>query len=137
MDLSVGERLILLMLCDMQKVDPKRREIDPEFVQDSIVSGQLWGLGFKYDNLLPGERQLPPDVSEVFNILEMYSLLGDHYGYMSDADKKRIDSEAPLGAPNFPGFDSHDTGPHSGIACYIVEDLKHFTQFKNNITTQR
>jgi uncharacterized protein len=135
MVLSDGERLILLMLCDIQKGDPTRREIDPELVQESIVSNQLWGLSFKYDNLLPGgDRQNPPEVTEVFDILEMYRLLGDHYGYMSPEDKRRIDTEAPMGEPKFPGFDSHDTGPHSGIARYIVEVLKLFTEFKNNIT---
>ncbi len=135
MILSDGERLILLMLCDMQNGDPKRREIDPELVQQSIVSDQLWGLRFKYDNLLPGQYETPPEVSEVFDILEMYNLLGDHYGYMSDGDKKRIDAESPLGEPKFPGFDSHETGPHSGIARYIVEDLRIYKQFTNNITS--
>jgi len=133
MDLSDGERLILLMLCDMQKGDPVRREIDPDFVQDTIVNNQLWGLKFKYEGLLPGPSQMPPEASEVFEILEMYRLLSAHYNGMSDADKKRIDSEAPSDSLKFPGFDSHDAGDHSAIAQYVVEQLKLFSEFKNNI----
>jgi uncharacterized protein YfbU (UPF0304 family) len=133
MELSDGERLILLMLCDIQKGDPVKREIDPDFVQQSILSNQLWGLSHKYQNLLPGRFEYPAEVSEVIDILDMYRLLDRHYGYMSPEDKKRVDEAAPFGEVKFPGFDSHDTGGHTGAARYMVEDVGLFKEFKGNI----
>jgi uncharacterized protein YfbU (UPF0304 family) len=97
---------------------------------NTILSDQLWGLHFKYQNLLPGHTEYPAEVSEVFDVFDMYRLLDRHYGYLSPEDKKRIDPHDI----RFPGFDSHDDGPHTGIARYIVEELELYPEFKNNAT---
>src|SRR5450631_3137193 len=108
MDLSDGERLILLMLGDLYKTLGVEGEIDGEFVQQSILSDQLWGLHHKYQGLLPGHTDYPAEVSEVFDVFDMYRLLGAHYGYLSPEDKKRVDEANPFHEIKFPGFDSHE-----------------------------
>jgi uncharacterized protein YfbU (UPF0304 family) len=130
MKLSDGERLILLMLGDLYKHLKVQGEIDGDFVQNTILSDQLWGLHHEYQNLLPGHTDYPEEVSEVFDIFDMYRLLDRHYGYLSPEDKKAIDPHDI----KFPGFDSHDTGPHTGIARYIVEELELWPEFKANAT---
>jgi hypothetical protein len=53
---------------------------------------------------------------------------------VSPEDKQHIDKEAPYGQVKFPGFDSHDAGPHTGIARYIVQDLSYILSLRTTST---
>jgi uncharacterized protein len=46
--LSDGEKLTLLMLCDLCENGNVKGEIDPEFVRSAIYSDYAWALHWKY-----------------------------------------------------------------------------------------
>src|SRR5579871_5297137 len=105
MRLSDGEKLILTMLCDLYRGESKR-EIDPDFVNRTISSGETWALHWKYPHI-PFEREAtPPLVDEVSDILAMWWLIESSYDKLGPADKKQLeDAVGPGGKdPKFPGF---------------------------------
>jgi uncharacterized protein len=130
MNLSDGEKLILLMLADIHKAMGIKGEIDSNFVATTIFNNQLWGLNWQYTGI-PFERgEDPPAVKETANIMDMWWLIEEAYEKLSPDDKERLKKEAePFGEHvRFSGFDGNNE-EHYGIARYLVEDLKRFSHF--------
>ena len=133
MKLSNGEKLILMMLCELYQKVGVKGEIDPKFVQQAIWSGNTWGLRWQYSGIFDGgERDANPVVSEVCDILQMWWLIESAYKDLSKADKKRIEDEVgPLGKNvRFLGFDGNNEGEHLGVARFLIEHMDRFTHFK-------
>ena len=61
--LSDGEKLTLIMLCQLFKRLKLEGEIEPEFVEAAIDGGHYWGLEWKYPGIFHGwegrKRWLP------------------------------------------------------------------------------
>jgi uncharacterized protein len=130
--LSDGEKLILLMLRDLYKHLKARGEIDPEFVSEAIAGGHYWGLRWRYSGILHDHEDSETVVSEVVDVLDMWSFLESSYGKLSQKDKAQIEAEAgPLGkSVRFPGFDGNNETEHLGIARFLIDDLERFSSFK-------
>src|SRR5947208_12016254 len=113
MELSNGEKLILIMLSEIYEHLKIEGEIDPQFVREAIFSENTWGLAWKYPGIIgSGENATPPIVSEVQDILEMWQVLETSYNRLQPADKARVERKAePFGSDvRFRGFDgNHET----------------------------
>ena len=131
--LTDGEKLILLMLCEVYKHLKMDGEIDPKFIEAAIHGGHYWGLRWKYVGIFHGHADNESTVSEVSDVLVMWWLIESGYGKLSKKDKARIAAEAvPFGKHvTFPGFDGNSEGEHVGIAHYLVNDLDRFPGFKS------
>ena len=131
--ISDGERLILTMLCDRyehQKVDS---DIDPRFVGEAIGGGYDWALDWKYDNIFSCHVDSPRVVTEVRDVLHMWSLIERGYAELSEKDKKRVESEVgPRFGKDvaFKGFDGNEESDHLGIALFLINKLGRFLEFK-------
>jgi len=90
MKLSEGERLILFMLSEIYEHLGIQTGIDPKFVQSAICDGHAWGLKRKYPGLFNVDEADQSVISEVSNILEMWSFLESSYDQLSVADKARL-----------------------------------------------
>jgi uncharacterized protein YfbU (UPF0304 family) len=137
MQLSDGEKLILLMLADMYKHLKIEGEFDPDFVSHTIYNDHLWGFNRKAFGNLPVDRAEPepPEVTETENILDMWSFLEGAYEQLSPADKQRIKDETGAEDVKFNGFDANHE-QHYGIALYMIERLKIWQRFKgSNLST--
>jgi uncharacterized protein YfbU (UPF0304 family) len=132
MKLSNGEKLILMMLCELYEKLGIKGEIDPKFIQEAIWSGNQWGLTWKYPGIFDSEPRGEAAVSEVCDILEMWWLMESAYADLSAEDKKRIASEVgPLGENvRFLGFDGNNETEHLGVARFLIERLDRFAHFK-------
>ena len=128
MKLSDGEKLILVMLCELYEQLRIKGDIDANFVKSAINSGNLWGLKSRYHGVFDMAEPDPKTVSEVGNILEMWWFMELAYKRLSEADKERVAKEAhPFGRDvKFPGFDGNNEGDHYSIARFLVDDLGRF-----------
>jgi uncharacterized protein len=140
-NITDGEKLIILLLTDISKRLKDDPQIDPNFIEQTIYSNQLWGFEWEFSGI-PFERSdTPPLVSETVDILEMFSLTMHHFGKLAPEQQQEIRDGlgyASHGLDNFPGFDGNND-PHFGIARYLVEDLKRFKDLPgatNNSHTQ-
>jgi Uncharacterized conserved protein len=130
--ISDGEKLILAMLRDLYKHHKVDGEIDPEFVGETIWGGHYWGLEWKYTGLFHGHVDNPRVVSEVVDVLDMWSFIESGYAKLSKKDKARVEAEAePFGKHVvFRGFDGNNESEHLSIARFLINDLDRFTSFK-------
>ncbi len=127
-----GERLILMMLRDMSKTLKVKGEIDPDFVAEAICGGHYWGLEWRYTGLFNGHEDSPANLSEVLDILDMWTLLEEAYAKLSAAEKDRIQIEVGALGKNvrFCGFDGNNEAERLGIARFLIEKMERFTSFK-------
>jgi uncharacterized protein len=131
MKLTDGEKLILLMLADLQKhLKIKNPEFDSEFIQNTISHNYLWGFDWQYSGIPFEDRETPAEVTETLDYLDMWYLLERSHEDLSPADKEKVKKESRFGhEAKFPGFDGNHE-PHFGIAQYLIEQLKRFEHFK-------
>lgn len=131
MELSSGEKLILVMLSEIYEHLKIEGEIDPQFVRSAIFSEQTWSLAWQYPGIFgSGENETPPVVREVGDILEMWEALEISYRELQPADKTRVDAETkPLGV-QFRGFDGNYETEYMGTAGFLINELERFSTFK-------
>ena len=130
--ISVGEELIMMMIRDLYhhlKVDG---EIDPDFVSKALGGGHYWALDWKYDGLSEDNMKDPRLVSEVAEVLTMWSFIENGYASLSESDKKRVTSETGLDGEDvrFQGFDGNEESDHFFVARFMIDDLNRFKWFQ-------
>ncbi len=130
--LSDGEKLTISMLCELFKHLKIKSEIDPKFVESAITGGHYWGLSWSYHGLFHGHEDNEKNVSEVVDILDMWSFLESGFGKLSKKDKARVGKEAePFGKNvTFHGFDGNNETEHMGIARFLIDKLERFSSFE-------
>ena len=127
-----GEKLILGMLAEVNKHLKIKSELEPAFIMDAIHGGHYWGLAWEYSGLFHGHVDSAANVSEVVNILDMWSFIENSHAELSAKDKVRVEKEAaPFGKnPRFPGFDGNNETEHMGIARFLIGKLGRFSSFE-------
>ena len=126
-----GERLMLVMLADIHTHLKVKGEIKPDFIMDAIYGGHYWGLAWGHPGLFDGQEDSAQNVSEVVDVLNMWSLIESGYAALSAKDKSLVEKEAaPFGKnPRFPGFDGNNETEHMGIANFLIKKLEGFANF--------
>ena len=131
--LSDGDKLILMMLSDLFKSLKIKSETDPDFVSNAILRGQFWGLQWRYPGIFHNYQASPEVLKEVVDILDMWRFLETGAASLSKKDKERIATEAdPFGKKVFfTGFDGNNESEHCGVARFLIEDMERFEHFKD------
>jgi uncharacterized protein YfbU (UPF0304 family) len=137
MQLTNSEKLILIMLSEVHEKLGINGEsgVDPKFIQSAIYSGQSWGVEWKYSWIFDNPDAQPPELNDVINILDMWSIVEEAHEAFDDGQKAELEEmAAPFGRdPGFPGFDDNEEGEFSSIATFLTEHLDRFTRFKGRI----
>lgn len=130
--LGDGDKLILVMLCQLFKQLKVKSEIEPEFVEAAIHGGHYWGFDWKYPGIFHGHEDAKAVVTEVVDVLDMWYFLERGFGELSKKDKDRVAAEAaPFGKHVvFTGFDGNNESEHRGVALFLINELDRFSEFK-------
>lgn len=135
MELSDGEKLILIMLSELYARLGTTGEIDPQFVREAIQTGNAWAIASRYN--LGSKEHDAPVVKETRDILWMWNSIEEHYERLSPDEQKRIeDSVGPLGkGPRFEGFDWNDAIEAQYVSVAdMIKRLGDFKRFKDRAT---
>ncbi len=127
--LTDGDRLVLMMLRDVMKHFKVRGEMNPDFVAEAIWGGHLWGLEWEYQGLFHGHKDRRSTVGVVVDILEMWTLVENAFGRLSQQDKLHVEKEATEHV-GFIGFDGNYETEYLSVARFLIEQLNRFTNFK-------
>lgn len=132
MNLSNGEKLILVMLSEIYKKLDVKGEVNPDLVLTSIFSDHTWGLRWEYGSLFNDDAGVnPPEVDETCDILTMYRFIEASFKDLSSTDQARVRKEADPFSEYlaFQGFDgNHD--PHVSVVHYLVDRLGRYDELK-------
>ncbi len=130
--ISDGEKLTLLMLCEIAKKLGIKEGPEPDFVESVLYGGHLWGLRWKYPGIFHGHADNDQTVSEVTDILDMWDFLESGFKALGVSDKERVKTEAaPFeGRVSFSGFDGNNESSHMGVASFLIEKLERFIRFR-------
>lgn len=130
--LGDGEKLIVMMLCQLFKHLKVDSEIDPDFVEEIIYGGHYWGLSWGYTGLFHDHEDSETVVTEVVDTLDMWSFLERGFEALSKQEKDRVAADAkPFGEHvRFTGWDGNGESEHIGVARFLINKLDRFTDFK-------
>ena len=132
MQISDGEKLILVMLSDIMEAQEIHKSVDPEFIRSAIYYDCLWGLPWEYPGIPFSETSTPPNVKWVMNILQMWTTLEASYVKLNSENKEKVEQQAsPFGTnPQFSGFDANSESEQLKITRFLINNLKRFLNFK-------
>jgi uncharacterized protein len=132
MKLSQGEKLILLMLCEIQEHLKIEGGTNTKLIQEAIFSGNLWGLDWGLPRVFHDTETPPEVVGETGYILAMWDRLEQSFDNLAPSDKEWLAKHAePFGRNvRFPGFDGNDEASYINAARFLIDSLERFQHFK-------
>jgi uncharacterized protein YfbU (UPF0304 family) len=130
--LSPGEKLILLMLCDIQKHLKMKGDTDTTLIQEAITSGNLWGLNIGLPGVFHGYETPKTVVEETASILQMWERLEESYNALSQEEKDKLaDKPGMFGKTvTFLGFGENFESEYISAMKFYVNHLDSFQHFK-------
>lgn len=132
MKLTDGEKLIVVMLCDVYKALNLKGSVDPDFVSSSVLSGNFQELKWELDGIFRDHEERNKAVTEVGEILDMWSAIERAYKRLTVEEKREVEAGAgPLGrGVRFSGFDDNTENEHREIAHFFIEKMGRFERFQ-------
>lgn len=132
MNLSEGERLILVMLCDIYKALELKGAVDPDALKPLILSRGSNGAAHAVNGAPGTHHNRTAVATEVSEILDMWSAIERGYKHLSVEEKRTVEAEAgPLGrGVRFSGFDAESEIEHRDAAHHLIEVTGLFERFQ-------
>jgi uncharacterized protein YfbU (UPF0304 family) len=132
MNLSEGERLILVMLCDIHKALNLKGVIDPDALKPMILEAEQHGVARAVNGASGEHRDRTAVASEVSEILDMWSAIERGYKHLTVDEKREVEIGAgPLGrGVRFSGFDCECEIEYRDIAHVLIEEAGQFDRFQ-------
>lgn len=132
--ISGAERLIIGLLAEVHRatVPAEARELEPDFIMSAINGGHNWALEWKYSGLLHHLVDDRRTMSEVVQILDMWTYVESSFNRLSESAKTRIEEETGTTRERFKfaGFSGNDETEHLSVATFLIEQLGRFSNFK-------
>jgi len=132
--LSNSEKLMTYMLCEIMKKLDTCDEIDPDFIENVIVGGHYWALGWKMQGIFHNDIDAPSAVRQVTDILDMWSFIEGAFADLTTEEQKELKDSKEYSEPSFLGFDGNNETEHMGIARFMIDHLGRFERFKDHET---
>ena len=127
MQLSDGERLIVVMLAEVMEALKLNQELDPSLIKTLAYNHDDWAIEHTYHGLFDSEGPPEEVVKETHDILWMWQVLEDSISNLKGADATEA---AGWHYNQFSGFDgNHDR--HFGVTHTLVKTLGLYSQFKD------
>ncbi len=130
-EVTNAQKLILYMLCDIYERTAPDGEFNPRFIRHALMYGHHWGLEWQYGGMFPTREDDRALVTEVVDILEMWSFVEEAVERLSATEKRELDEATGGFGERFFGFDGNHEIEHKSVMAFLVEDLDRFTRFRD------
>jgi uncharacterized protein len=130
MNLSEGEKLILVMLCDIYKALGLKGAVDPDTLKPLILAPEVNNA--HATNGAARDQDRTAVATEVSEILDMWSAIERGYKHLTVDEKHNVEVEAgPLGrGVRFSGFDVEIEIEYRDAAHHLIEVTGLFDRFQ-------
>src|SRR4051794_33439179 len=117
MQLTNPEKLILVMLADLHE-QAGLKTTNTKLLKEAIYSNNTWALSWEMSGIVNDNADpTPPAVSEVVDILDMWSFIEETTEKLDSHQKAELATTAPKArSPKFPGFDGNNESDQFSIA---------------------
>lgn len=133
MNFTPEQKLIVSMLADILKIvdTEKKSNFDADFISSAVLGKYDWAISWEHQSIADPKRTDPPEVTEVVNHLDMWSLIEQAYASLDAADKAWLAKEVPHfgNNPQFSGYDGNNESTHMGTARFLIHKMERFTEF--------
>jgi uncharacterized protein YfbU (UPF0304 family) len=131
-DLTPGEKLILVMLSDLSTKNEVEGEIDPAFMQAAIQGGHYWAIEWQHPSFTHSHANRHSHGQFVTDVLGMWKMIEDCFSALSPVDKGQVVVDAGLpGPPTFPGWHGDSETDHKSISRFMTNRMNVFPSFKD------
>jgi uncharacterized protein YfbU (UPF0304 family) len=128
--LTLGDKLILSILCDVSRKVEAKGAIDPDFLQEAIKGGHNWAIEWEHPSLAHGHTNSQNTVDMVSRVLSMWRLIEDSFAMLSAEDQGRVRADAGLaGPPRFPGWHSGQEANYKSTSRFLTDQMAVFPMF--------
>ena len=132
MKLSDGEKLILIMLCEIHEKLKIEKGTDTDLVKEVIYRGHFWALDWEFSGIFHGHADTEEQVHDTVDVMDMWRFLEEAFAKLSPEEKQRVQKEGQVfGHVQFPGWDGNGEAVYIGIARFLIEKLDRFQEFKD------
>ncbi|WP_052747983.1 MULTISPECIES: YfbU family protein [Brevundimonas] len=125
MEIRDVDRLILVMLAEIQENLKIKGEIDTAFLKDAIFGGHDWALEWRMPGIFKVEQTSRDVLAETVDVLDMYDMMERSYDDLGPSEKVGFDRHEV----EFHGFDGNHETDHMGVAQFLVEKMNRFPRF--------
>ena len=133
MQLSNPEKLMLLMLAEIQEQVGVKNGTNAKLLKEAIYPDNTWALDWDMPGVVDDNPEpTPPKVTAVCDILDMWMFIETAYSKLSKSDKELLEKEAGVfgKSPKFAGFDGNNETEYMSIAQFFVVQMRRFQHFQ-------
>lgn len=128
--LSLGEKLLLSILCDVSRKVGAEGMIDPDFLEAAIKGGHSWAIEWEHPSLAHGHTNSQATADFVIKVLSMWRLIEEGFGKLTITEQESVRQSAGLsGAPAFPGWHGDLEANYKSTARFMTDRMNLFPMF--------
>jgi len=132
MKFTEEQRLIVMMLADIQKSSKVQGELDADFIAKVASDGHEFAISYRYEGTFSSSQEdLPEGFRFVIDVLDMWSFVEDSLLNLSEHGRTHLEASVGKHAltAKFDGFDGNNETELMSFTRLIVQDLQRFTEF--------
>lgn len=122
--------MTLFMLADVVDHLKAGPGIDTNLLRESLTGGHYWALGWELPGVIHSHADKRENVSEVVDILDMWTFLESGFKGLSKAEKEKVAAAIDRSAVVFPGFDGNNESEQYAIARHLIDVMGRWSNFK-------
>ena len=128
--ISLGEKLLLSVLCDVSRKVGAEGMIDPDFLESAIKGGHSWAIEWEHPSLAHGHTNSQATADFVIKVLSMWRLIEEGFGKLALTEQESVRQAAGLsGAPAFPGWHGDLEANYKSTARFMTDRMNLFPTF--------
>ena len=130
--LTLGDKLILSVLCDMSRSIGSQGTIDPEFLDAAVKGGHAWAIEWEHPSLAHAHTNSQTTADFVVRVLSMWKQIEEGFSRLSATEQEQVRRDAGLsGNPAFPGWHSELEANYKSTARFMTDRMELFPMFKD------
>jgi len=126
------QRLIVMMLADIQKELKINREFDPDFIGKAAAWKHEFAIGWKHSSIFDG-NDTPDGFRFVIDVLDMFSFLERANAKLTAPERADLDARVGWSTKGrlFDGFDGNNEPELRSYVDVAINELGMFEDLKN------
>lgn len=124
------QRLIVMMLADIQESLNIRGDFDPKFISKVAAWKNEFAIAWASNGIFD-DSNTPEEFQFVIDVVDMWSFIERAVGSFSTEERAELEGKAGVWGknPKFQGFDGNNETDLMSYVTLLVEDLNRFTDF--------